>query len=476
MQTPPAELLSTLNDFGQSHLLSGWDSLSTDDRSRFVRELQAVNYAELKTLFDKRNDPLAVLPARERINPLPVESGEMIAASSLAIGEAALRAGKVAALVVAGGQGTRLGFDQPKGMYPIGPVSQSSLFQIHAEKVVNLRATYGPVPLLVMTSPATHDETAAFFREQNFFGLPADDVHFFQQGTMPALDAETGRLLLEAPGKLFLSPNGHGGTLTALADSGLLNALQKRGIEHIFYFQVDNPLVNVCDPAFVGRHIETQSEASSKVIAKTEPGERVGILALINGRCTIIEYSDLPQAMAEERTTDGQLAFRAGSPAIHCFSMAFLRDVTGGAHRLAFHVARKKVPYWDSETQSVVTPTNENALKFELFIFDALPHADRWLAVEAKREDEFVPLKNATGADSPDVVRQAIVDRSRRWLTEAGIQIVIQPANANHPVEISPRLAIHAGQLLGRIANPLIVSGPTFLTTSKRGNYNVLCN
>jgi UDP-N-acetylglucosamine/UDP-N-acetylgalactosamine diphosphorylase len=465
MQIPPAKLASTLITFGQSHVLAGWDSLSPDERSCFVRELQAVNFAELKTLFDKRNDPLTVLPGRERIAPLPVEPGETIPETTREIGEAALRAGKVAALVVAGGQGTRLGFDQPKGMYPIGPVSQSSLFQIHAEKVVNLWATYGPVPLLVMTSPATHDETVTFFREQNHFGLPADDVHFFQQGTMPALDAETGKLLLEAPGKLFLSPNGHGGTLTALADSGLLDTLQQRGIEHVFYFQVDNPLVNVCDPAFVGRHIEARSDASSKVIAKTEPGERVGILAQIDGRCTIIEYSDLPATMAEERTADGQLAFRAGSPAIHCFSMAFLRDVTSGAHRLAFHVARKKVPYWDAESRTTVSPEKENALKFELFIFDALPHADRWLAVEAKREDEFVPLKNATGADSPEVVRQAILDRSRRWLAEAGIDVEFQPSNADHPVEISPRLAINSSQLLGRVPNPLIVSGPIYLTS-----------
>jgi UDP-N-acetylglucosamine/UDP-N-acetylgalactosamine diphosphorylase len=464
MQTPPTELVSTLNAFGQSHVLSGWDSLSMDERSRFVRELQAVNFAELKTLFDKRNEPLAVIPTRNRIEPLPIEPGESIAESTRAVGEAALRSGNVAALVVAGGQGTRLGFDKPKGMFPIGPVSQSSLFQIHAEKVVNLRATYGPVPLLVMTSPATHDETVAFFHEQNLFGLPADDVHFFQQGTMPALDAETGQLLLEAPGKLFLSPNGHGGTLTALADSGLLETLQRRGIEHVFYFQVDNALVHVCDPAFVGRHIETGSEASCKVIAKTDPAERVGILAQIDGRCSIIEYTDLPEAMAKERTADGQLAFRAGSPAIHCFSMVFLRDVTSGAHRLAFHVARKKVPYWDSESHSVVTPTHENALKFELFIFDALPHADRWLAVEAKREDEFVPLKNATGADSPEVVRQAIVDRSRRWLAEAGIRIDFHPANTDHPIEISPRMAINSRQLRGRVSNPLIVSGPTFLS------------
>jgi UDP-N-acetylglucosamine/UDP-N-acetylgalactosamine diphosphorylase len=362
----------------------------------------------------------------------------------------------VAALVVAGGQGSRLGFDKPKGLFPIGPVSGSTLFRIHAEKVLALSHRYGkPVPFLVMTSPATHAETVEYFEREKCFGLPREQVHFFQQGTMPALDLNTGKLLLEKPGELFLSPNGHGGTLTALADTGLLDRLKNQGAKHVFYFQVDNPLVNVCDPAFVGRHIETQSEASSKVVFKEEPGEKVGILALVNGRCGIIEYSDMPKAMNEERATDGTLAFRAGNPAIHCFSVPFLERVTTGSQRLAFHLAKKKVPYFDPATGETVTPTAENALKFELFVFDALPLADRWLAVEAKRADEFAPLKNATGNDSIETVHRLMTDRARRWLRSAGATVPDGVA-----VEISPTFALDADELKAKLPHGFAVTGP----------------
>jgi len=211
----------------------------------------------------------------------------------------------------------------------------------------------------------------AFFEENRRFGLEPEQLHFFQQGTMPALDLATGRLLLDKPGSPFLSPNGHGGTLTALADTGLLAELKARGIRHVFYFQVDNSFVKIADPAFIGRHIETGSEASSKVVFKEQADEKVGVLALVDGKCGIIEYSDMPAEMTDERTPTGELAFRAGNVAIHAFSIEFLERVTTGAGRLAYHVARKKVPYYDPATDTAVSPTTENALKFETFIFDA---------------------------------------------------------------------------------------------------------
>src|SRR5262249_34738139 len=291
---------------------------------------------------------------------------------------------EVGVLLVAGGQGSRLGFEQPKGMFPIGPVSNKSLFQVHAEKVLALGRRYGRTPpFLVMTSPATDAETRQFFADRQNFGLPADGVWFFVQGTMPALDLVTGRLILEAPGRLFLSPNGHGGTLTALTESGLLDRLRRAGVRHVFYFQVDNPLVKVADPAFLGQHIAARSEASSKVIIKDGPLDKLGNLVLIDGRCSIIEYSDMPEAMARQTDGSGQLRFRAGSPAIHLFDAEFLCRVTQGATRIPYHVARKKVPFWDGS--QTVTPATENALKFELFVFDSLPLAERWLAVATTR-------------------------------------------------------------------------------------------
>jgi UDP-N-acetylglucosamine/UDP-N-acetylgalactosamine diphosphorylase len=459
MLDAPPDLIHRLRLHRQEHVLTGWDRLTPDERAALVGQLAGVDLAELDALYRRKDEPHTVLPPRERIAPLPVEPADAIPASAVARGEDALRRGEVAALVVAGGQGSRLGFDKPKGMFPIGPVSGASLFQVHAEKVLALSRKYGkPVPLLVMTSPATHADTEAFFRDNRYFGLPAEQVTFFQQGSMPALDLATGKLLLEKPGSLFLGPNGHGGTLTALADSGLLADLKARGVRHVFYFQVDNPLVGVCDPAFVGRHVETGSEASSKIVFKEKPEEKVGIYALVDGRCGIIEYSDLPDEMAAEREPSGELRYRAGSPAIHVFSVPFLERVTTGAGRLAYHVARKKVPYYDTATGQTVTPERENALKFEMFVFDALPMAERWLAVSVRREDEFAPLKNATGADSPEAVRQAISDRSARWLTAAGVTV---PTGVQ--VEVRPVFATSAAECATKLPPGFRVTGPTAL-------------
>jgi UDP-N-acetylglucosamine/UDP-N-acetylgalactosamine diphosphorylase len=454
--TPP-ELLHRLTTHGQMHLLAGWDDLSYGERAALVGQLERIDFAELEALHRRKDEPGAVLPPRDRIAPPPVESGPA-PRDVRRRGEDALRRGAVAALLVAGGQGSRLGFDKPKGMYPVGPISRASLFQVHAEKVLALSRRYGkPVPFLVMTSPATHADTETFFREQRFFGLSEGDVHFFQQGTMPALDLATGKLLLEAPGRLFLSPNGHGGTLTALAESGLLAELSARGVEHVFYFQVDNPLVKVCDPDFLGRHIAANAEASSKVVFKERPEEKVGVLAVVDGKCGIIEYSDLPAETAAERDAAGRLLFRAGSPAIHVFSVAFLRRVTARGGGLNFHLARKKVPYYDPATGAVITPTTENALKFELFVFDALPLAERWLAVETRREEEFAPLKNASGADSPETVFRLMTGLHAGWLERAGV------STHGHPVEVSPLFALDADECREKIPRDFEVTGPTLL-------------
>jgi UDP-N-acetylglucosamine/UDP-N-acetylgalactosamine diphosphorylase len=220
--------------------------------------------------------------------------------------------------------------------------------------------------------------------------------------------------------------------------------------------------VRVADPAFVGRHVEADAEVSSKVVFKDRPEEKVGILAEIDGRCGIIEYSDLPADMASERDAAGELKYRAGNPAIHLFSVAFLEKVTSGDTRLAYHVARKKVPHFDPATGRPVTPVKENALKFEMFVFDALPLAERWLAVSVRREDEFAPLKNATGADSPETCRRLQIARAARWLEAAGATV---PRGADgdpaFPVEVSPLFALDETECAGKIPPGTTITGPT---------------
>jgi UDP-N-acetylglucosamine/UDP-N-acetylgalactosamine diphosphorylase len=463
MNDVPSDLLHRLRNHGQDHVLFGWERLDAGRRSRLMQQLAGIDLDEIAALYAKR-EQAADIPTADRLKPIPTETAARVDAATVRLGHEALARGELAVLLVAGGQGTRLGFDKPKGVFPIGPVSNKTLFHVHADKVFALARRYGkPVPFLVMTSPATHADTEAYFADQHYFGLGRENVYFFQQGTMPAVDICTGRLLLEAPGLLFTSPNGHGGTLTALSESGVLDEIAGRGIKQVFYFQVDNPLVKIGNPVFLGKHIAVRSEASSKAIVKAYPKEKMGVLALIDDRCGIVEYSDLPEDLTHKSDTQGRLIFGAGNPAIHLFDLGFLRRVTRGETRLPFHIARKKVPHMD-DLGRPVSPTKENALKFEMFVFDALPMADRWLVMESPREDEFSPVKNAEGVDSPATAKLAMSNQAGRWLEVAGVRV---PRNADGNVttslEISPRFALDADELKARVWSCRVVDSPLYL-------------
>ena len=463
MPAVPDDLRRRFQDHQQGHVFRWWDRLTDDERRGLIEQARGLDLDLLGRLYARREHTASVPPI-DKIQPVPVIPADSPENPRVrALGEEALRRGEVAALVVAGGQGSRLGFEHPKGVFPVGPVTNKTLFQIHAEKVLALRRGYGAaVPLLVMTSQATHAETEAFFAEHRRFGLPADEVFFFRQGTMPALDLESGKLLMEAPGRLFLSPDGHGGTLTALASSGLLDRLRTKGIRHIFYFQVDNPLVKVADPTFLGWHIDRRAEASSRVLPKLGPTDKLGNFVQVDGRCTIIEYSDLPEDLAKQTDAGGRLRLWAGSPAIHVFDADFLGRTTRGVGQVPFHVARKKAPYLD-DAGDMVQPAKENALKFERFIFDVLPLADRWTVAETSRREEFAPLKNATGADSPEAVRQAISDLAADWLDAAGARVPRRPdGGAAVPLEISPLFALDREEFVRKAAGGRAVEGPTY--------------
>jgi UDP-N-acetylglucosamine/UDP-N-acetylgalactosamine diphosphorylase len=463
MPTVPDELRRRLRQYGQEHIFTWWGELSEREQSELLDQVSGLDLEQLRKLYAAREETYT-LPAQDRIAPVPITQLDAHDRKLRELGEGALRRGEVAVLLVAGGQGSRLGFEHPKGMFAISPVKNKTLFQIHAEKVLALSRRYGrPLPFLIMTSPATDAETRDFFREHNFFGLPPGEVFFFQQGTMPALDMATGKVLMESRGRLFTSPNGHGGTLRALADTGLLRRLEQRGVRHIYYFQVDNPLIKVADPVFLGHHIAERAEVSIKVVLKEGPTDKLGNLVRIDGRCGMIEYSDLPAEMARQTDAQGQLRFRAGSPAIHIFDMDFLKRVTGSAEGMPFHIARKKVPHVNDRGEPV-EPQKENALKFEMFIFDALPQAERWTIVETSRREEFEPLKNATGPDSPETVRRAMSNLAADWLERAGVKV---PRKANGdaavPLEISPLFALDADELAGKVDRGIRIESPTYL-------------
>ena len=430
-----------LTAHGQGHLLQ---CLPTADQA-YADSISGLDPALLASLF--RGENLAPAPDLSALEPPPVAPAGNDPAARAA-GEAALRAGAIAIVLVAGGQGSRLGSDLPKGCFPVGPVTGATLYQIHAEKIVALGRKYGRAPvLLIMTSGATDEPTRAFFAEHGHFGLDPAQVWYFRQGEMPALDRDTGRVLLEAPGKLFTAPDGHGGCLAALSRQGWLDKLAARGVGHLFYFQVDNPLVHIADPVFIGRHLLAGSQATSKVIFRRDAAEKLGVFARSRGRCAIVEYSDLPQAMGMAKAADGSLVYGAGNPAIHLFSVPFLARAAAGDSLMPYHAAIKKVPFWTEET-GPVKPTTENAIKFEKFMFDVLPHAEPWLLVATPRDDEFAPLKNAEGADSPAEVRSAQSRLAARWLARAGVPVPAdEHGNPPAPIEISPLAALEPADL-----------------------------
>ena len=251
-----------------------------------------------------------------------------------------------------------------------------------------------------MTSPATHLETIAYLSENQNFGLPAQDVMVFCQGTMPAVDAQSGKLLLAQRDALSLSPDGHGGLLAAFKRSGAMDDARRRGIQHLFYAQVDNPLVSLCDPLFLGSHIRARSELSSQVVAKRTLRDKVGNVVTIDGRLRIIEYSDLnplPDNILDRRAMDGSPIFWAGSAAIHIFDLAFLERMANSTNALPFHFASKIVDYFDPATGRQIKPNKPNAIKFERFIFDLLPSAERAIVFEIDWDRAFAPVKNGPG-------------------------------------------------------------------------------
>lgn len=457
-------LAPRLRRYGQDHLLAFWEQLSAEQRRSLATEIESIDFTALAEQFVAS----CALPLESglatQLAPPPAirlhRRSPQAAREAIETGRTALRAGKVGAILVAGGQGTRLGFPHPKGMFPIGPVSGASLFQLLLEQVLATSRRYETrIPLCVMTSPATHAETAAYFDAHQRFGLPAEDVHLFCQGTMPAVDALSGRVLLESKHQIALSPDGHGGMLPALTASGGLDDLERRGIEQVHYFQVDNPLVSVCDPELLGFHRQAGSEATTQVIAKRDPLERVGNVVLADGRMRIIEYSDLPEQFARRRDAAGDLQLWAGSMGVHVFDVAFLRRCAAARDALPLHLARKTVPTIDA-AGNAVSPAQPNAIKFERFIFDLLPEAQRTLAVEADPAESFAPVKNAAGAtvDSPERTRQALVRRAWRWLKGAKTGV---PAGV--PVEISPLFALDEAECRERITPRMRFVGPTYL-------------
>jgi len=440
---------SRASQAGQEHVFRFWDRLAEPEREQLLSQLEAVDYANVKVLAgalaahgktesDVSLEPPELFPLER--NPAHEEQARAAAAR----GAELLGAGRVGYVLVAGGQASRLGYDGPKGGFPVGPVTGRTLFDFHARRLLAAGHKFGTrVPWYVMTSPANDGPTRAIFEANGHFGLDADDVFFFEQSMLPALDAK-GRILMASTHALFLAPSGHGGVLEALARSGALDDMESRGVETISYFQVDNPLARPADPTFLGLHKLAGAGMSSKVVAKRDAGEKVGVLGRIDGRMGCIEYSDLPAEQREAVDDSGQLLFRAGNIAVHALEHRFVRELTRDGLDLPWHVARKQMAVVDDEG----LVAKREGFKFEAFVFDALGASPASVTMEVSRAEEFSPVKNAEGEDSPQTSRRDLCALFEGWVRAAGHELPEPDSDGVLPLEIDPLRAEHEHEFL----------------------------
>lgn len=451
-----------LDQYGQGHVLEFWECLDAAQQASLLSQVEGLDFKTISRIREVLKAGPAAGAAAGAIKPAPVVSLEPgQTAGPRAEGEKALQAGQVGVILVAGGQGTRLGYDGPKGTYRLAPLTGASLFEIHSRKILALERHYKTrIPFYIMTSEGNDADTRAFFEANRYFGLSPERVKFFIQGTLPAFQPD-GRMILEAPGRLFAAPDGHGGILAALERRGMLADMKARNLTTLYYFQVDNPLVDIADPVFVGLHIQRQADMSLKVCAKRDAGEGLGVTVIRDGRCAVVEYIELTEEQKNARRPDGELVLKFGSVAIHIFSLDFLiRETSAG---LPLHQAHKKVACCDGNGVTI-KPDKPNAFKFEKFIFDALPDAREALILEFRREDEFAPVKNAEGSDSPASSRAAMTAKFAGWLEACGVKV---PRTGDGGVavriEIDPLYAHTAQTLAARLPRGFGIQGDVLL-------------
>ncbi len=423
-------------EYNQDHVFKYWESLDDEMKKNLLEELKGIDFDMLKELFESSDDSGDEDYSEAPYIPVPeCDSDEKLRREAAEIGINHIKEGKLAAFVVAGGQGSRLGYDGPKGKFPVGPVSGKTLFRIHGEKIWKYSDKYGvSIPWLVMTSRLNHRETVDYFQECKNFGIDENDIFIFPQNMIPSLDAK-GKLILESRSSIFMNPDGHGGSLTALYTSGTLDKMKERGIETISYFQVDNPLVKIADPVFTGYHVRNGADISSKAVKKGYPEEKIGLFVRYSsGKMGVVEYSDLPEEKMFKKNEKGELKFSSGSIAIHLFNRSFIEKITSNMGiSLPFHIARKKIRAFRDNGQVEI-----EGFKFEKFVFDSLKLTDKNIIFETLREEEFAPVKNAEGVDSVESAVKLMTDLHKSWLREKGIRI----PDENTVIEISPLYAV----------------------------------
>ncbi|KAK0617863.1 nucleotide-diphospho-sugar transferase [Bombardia bombarda] len=470
-QEPTSEQVSELKqrytNAGQSQVFTFYESLSSEEKTALFQQLSKFDPTYINTIAAKALSPSKTDDGDAKadvLEPLPESVTASILDSSssdidkwYSSGLDLIAANKVAVVLMAGGQGTRLGSSAPKGCYDIGLPSHKSLFELQAQRIrkVEILASLKAgipvdksnitVPWYVMTSGPTRKPTEDYFKKHSYFRLKSKNVIFFEQGVLPCISND-GKILLESKGRVAVAPDGNGGIYNALVESKVLDDMKKRGIEHVHAYCVDNCLVRVADPVFIGFAASLDVDIATKVVRKRNATESVGLILCKNGRPDVVEYSEIDKATAEAQDPKqpGVLKFRAANIVNHYYSFRFLESIPQWAKDLPHHVARKKIPHANLENGETVKPEKPNGIKLEQFVFDVFPmlEMNKFACLEVRREDEFSPLKNApgTGEDDPETSKRDIMDQGRRWVESVGCELVVR-APGEHGFEISPILS-----------------------------------
>jgi len=397
-----SEALKVLREHNQEHVMKGFDDLSSDLQAQLLRQIEEIDWETIALVGQDSEESEGDI---EPLGAVDVSQIEARKEEFTKAGIDAIKEGKIGAVLLAGGMGTRLGLDKPKGELNVGINRDLCIFNCLINNLLDVTNEAGAyVPLYVMTSEKNNDETIRFFEEKNYFGYPKEYVKFFIQEMAAAVDFD-GKLLLEGPGRLATSPNGNGGWFTSLAKAGLLEDIKSRGVEWLNIFAVDNVLQRIADPSFIGATLLSGADSGSKVVHKVDAYEKMGALCKKGGKPYIVEYYELSKEMAEATDESGDYLYAFGVILNYIFKVSRLEEIMN--NRMPVHVVEKKIPYIDDKGE-LIKPSEPNGYKFETLVVDMVAMMNDSVPYEVIREKEFAPIKNLHGVDSLDSARELL--------------------------------------------------------------------